>query len=54
MQMVGTQHTHELVTVSLDGVVCWWSLDNLHTPIEKFNALSGPKKNVSIFAVDLH
>ncbi|KAI6190243.1 WD domain, G-beta repeat protein [Aphelenchoides bicaudatus] len=51
MQMVGTQHTHELVTVSLDGVVCWWSLDNLHTPIEKFNALSGPKKNLPISTI---
>jgi dynein intermediate chain len=47
MQVVGSQHSHELVTVSLDGVVCWWSLDNLHTPIDKLTASCGPKKNVS-------
>lgn len=52
MQMVGTQHTHELVTISLDGVICWWSLDNLHKPIEKISALSGPKKNVILSGFD--
>jgi hypothetical protein len=48
MQLVGTQNSHELVTISLDGVICWWSLDNLHTPIEKVSALCGAKKNVNI------
>lgn len=50
MQLVGTQNTHELVTISLDGVICWWSLDNLHTPIEKISALKGAKKNVIFFS----
>uniref|UniRef100_A0A183C6Q7 WD_REPEATS_REGION domain-containing protein n=1 Tax=Globodera pallida TaxID=36090 RepID=A0A183C6Q7_GLOPA len=34
MQMVGTANAHDLVTISTDGRMCSWSIDNLQTPIE--------------------
>ncbi|KAI6207246.1 Protein SDA1 [Aphelenchoides fujianensis] len=52
MSVVGSQHSHELVTVSLDGIICWWSLDNLHTPVEKLTATSGAKKALPILSID--
>ncbi|KAI6186232.1 Protein SDA1 [Aphelenchoides besseyi] len=52
MQVVGSQHNHELITSSLDGQMCWWSLDNLHTPIEKLTAQFNAKKSVPISCFD--
>lgn len=37
MQMVGTTNAHDLVTVSTDGRLCSWSVDNLQLPIEAMN-----------------
>uniref|UniRef100_A0A914CPW1 Uncharacterized protein n=1 Tax=Acrobeloides nanus TaxID=290746 RepID=A0A914CPW1_9BILA len=34
MKMVGTQNAHDLVTVSTDGKMCTWSVDNLNAPID--------------------
>ncbi|KAL3100337.1 hypothetical protein niasHT_029041 [Heterodera trifolii] len=34
MRMVGTANAHDLVTISTDGRMCSWSIDNLQSPIE--------------------
>lgn len=34
MKIVGSQNAHDLITVSTDGRLCSWSVDNLQTPIE--------------------
>jgi len=34
VQVVGTQNSHNLITISTDGRVCAWALDNLTQPLE--------------------
>eukprot|EP00759_Apiculatamorpha_spiralis_P054521 PhF_6_TR6959/c0_g1_i2/m.10262/K10415/DYNC1I, DNCI; dynein intermediate chain, cytosolic len=35
MNMIGTDSTHQLVTVSNDGKMCTWNLDKMTVPVEK-------------------
>uniref|UniRef100_A0A1I7SC46 WD_REPEATS_REGION domain-containing protein n=2 Tax=Bursaphelenchus xylophilus TaxID=6326 RepID=A0A1I7SC46_BURXY len=54
MHVVGTHHSHNLMTTSVDGVICWWSLDNMHSPVEKISASGVPtKKQLSIMSSDI-
>lgn len=48
MQMVGTTNAHDLVTVSTDGRLCSWSVDNLQLPIEAMNLTLAKNKRTVI------
>lgn len=48
MKMVGSMNAHDLITISTDGRICSWSVDNLQQPIEAINlACSKSKKQLS-------
>lgn len=49
MKMVGSQNAHDLVTVSTDGKLCSWSVDNLQAPIDSVNLICKNKKNVIFY-----
>jgi dynein intermediate chain len=44
MKIVGTQNSHDLVSISTDGMVCYWSLDMLSKPQESL--LLSSSKNI--------
>jgi dynein intermediate chain, cytosolic len=47
MKMVGTQNAHDLVTVSTDGKMCTWSVDNLNAPIDTVTLCCKTKRQVN-------
>uniref|UniRef100_A0A7E4UXG4 WD_REPEATS_REGION domain-containing protein n=1 Tax=Panagrellus redivivus TaxID=6233 RepID=A0A7E4UXG4_PANRE len=47
MSIVGSQNSHDLVTVSTDGKMCSWALDSLNTPIEAVSLNYKQKRNLS-------
>uniref|UniRef100_A0A914Y8Q8 Uncharacterized protein n=1 Tax=Panagrolaimus superbus TaxID=310955 RepID=A0A914Y8Q8_9BILA len=48
MSIVGSQNAHDLVTISTDGRICSWALDNLSTPISGENLAYKTKRNLSV------
>ena len=48
MNIVGSQNAHDLVTVSTDGKICSWALDNLSSPISGENLAYKQKRNLSV------
>jgi hypothetical protein len=52
MKMIGSTNAHDLVTLSSDGRLCSWSVDNLQQPIEAINLICPKtKKQVCHFSV---
>jgi dynein intermediate chain len=48
MSIVGSQNAHDLVTISTDGRICSWALDNLTMPISGENLAYKTKRNLSV------
>jgi len=48
MRMVGSTNAHDLVTVSTDGRLCSWNIDNMQQPIDSHNLMC-PKTKKQVF-----
>lgn len=48
MSVVGTQNAHNLISISTDGRLCSWSLDNLSAPQETLELHRQPSKPVAV------
>ncbi|WFC99396.1 hypothetical protein MYAM1_002140 [Malassezia yamatoensis] len=56
MRTVGTSHAHQLVSASIDGLVCTWSMDMLAKPQESImlsNALHPRSAEVGVTTLDV-
>lgn len=56
LRMIGSAHAHQLVSASMDGVVCTWSLDMLARPQESLvlrNPLHPRSEEVSVTSLDV-
>ncbi|CAD5223397.1 unnamed protein product [Bursaphelenchus okinawaensis] len=54
MHVVGTNHSHSMMTTSMDGIVCWWGLESMITPTHKEALIgTGAKKNLPIMSSDV-
>ncbi|KAI1717234.1 cytoplasmic dynein 1 intermediate chain 2 domain-containing protein [Ditylenchus destructor] len=51
MKMVGTQNAHELITVSTDGKMCSWSVDNLAQPIDAVSLMCKSKRQITALSM---
>ncbi len=47
LKVVGTQNAHNLISVSTDGRVCTWSVDNLNVHQEAIDLTSKQNKQVN-------
>jgi len=47
VQIVGTSNAHNLVTISTDGKVCSWTLDNLSQPLESLQLENAAKNAIA-------
>lgn len=50
MKIVGSQNAHDLITMSTDGRLCSWSVDNLQAPIDSFMVMGKGKKAVTTYS----
>lgn len=48
MAVIGSQNAHNLVTISSDGKLCSWSIDNLAQPIDVID-LNWKQKSVCLY-----
>ena len=46
IQIVGSQNAHNLISISNDGKLCSWTLDNMNTPQETLD-LQFKQKNIA-------
>lgn len=52
MDIIGSRNAHDLVTISNDGKMCTWALDNLSTPLESIGLTCKKTRNPGINAMD--
>ena len=46
--MVGSQNAHNLISISNDGKLCSWTLDNMNTPQETLELQCKQTKHVAV------
>lgn len=46
--MVGSQNAHNLISISNDGKLCSWTLDNMNTPQETLELQCKQTKQVAV------
>ncbi|KAI1724810.1 cytoplasmic dynein 1 intermediate chain 2 [Ditylenchus destructor] len=51
IKMVGSQNAHELITVSTDGKMCSWSVDNLAQPIDAVSLMCKSKRQITALSM---